>query len=148
MLHLEPFLHSRDLSALQNYDSLMIGINRRSKAIVRIIIVVTLDRLQPTKLYCWSQSTTYRLILYPAYSALLSPASQSTIPSAALLRPTSSFDDYEHEHDDSVETKRRGYLDALHRQHQHRKYERAVALENQRHRTQLDSAHSGPEAWQ
>ena len=50
-------------------------------------------------------------------------------------RPISIHDDYEY--DDYVEAKRRGYLEALHQQQQHREYERAVALENQRHRAQL-----------
>jgi len=50
-------------------------------------------------------------------------------------RATSGYDDYEH--DDYVETKRREYLEALHQQQQHCEYERAVALENQRHRAQL-----------
>ena len=60
------------------------------------------------------------------------------------LRPTSSYDDfdYDDEHYDYVETKRREYLEALYhqqqqQQQQHREYERAVALENQRHRAQL-----------
>ena len=46
-------------------------------------------------------------------------------------------DDHEHEHDDYVETKRREYREALHHQHHQCEYERAVALENQRHRAQL-----------
>ena len=53
-------------------------------------------------------------------------------------RPTSWYDDdYENDHDDYVETKRREYLEALHQQQRYREYERAVALENQRHRAQL-----------
>ena len=52
---------------------------------------------------------------------------------------TSLYDDgdYEHEHGDYVETKRREYLEALHHQHYQCEYERAVALESQRHRAQL-----------
>ena len=70
-------------------------------------------------------------------------------PYAYLPRhPISGYDeDYEQECDDYVETKRREYLSALHeqQQQQHREYERAVALENQRHRAQL-SAHAEREA--
>ena len=54
-------------------------------------------------------------LLYPAYSA---PRSYS-------------------QPDDSVESKRREYLEALHRQQQSREYQYAVALENQCHRAQL-----------
>jgi len=52
---------------------------------------------------------------------------------------TSIYDDYEvlDKYDDYVEAKRRGYIEALHKQQQHREYERALALENQRHRSQL-----------
>lgn len=53
-------------------------------------------------------------------------------------RSISSYDDdFEHERDDYVETKRREYLDALHQHQEYREYEHAVALENQRHRAQL-----------
>jgi hypothetical protein len=53
--------------------------------------------------------------------------------------PTSRYDDYEvlDDYDDYVESKHCGYLEALHQQQQHRQYQRAVALENQRHRAQL-----------
>ena len=53
-------------------------------------------------------------------------------------RSISSYDDdFEHERDDYVKTKRREYLEALHQYQKHCEYEHAVALENQRHRAQL-----------
>jgi hypothetical protein len=46
-------------------------------------------------------------------------------------------DDYNYDYHGYVETKRREYLEALQQQQRHREYERAVALEKQRHRAQL-----------